>query len=422
MDNNDLCTAYWNALGAFDYPAASKISTRLSRLHQPFSAILVKLTNCESIYTQLSFLKPKWFMRKDAFLGSLYSYLADDIQREIPALESNTYTQLPDTNELLTALHALRELCRVRQTLISIYQGVAAQTTMAHETILDELDSLRNDTSFDYERMKLLGQARQAITDYAFQDACMSLFQCKQELGKWKSLCQSQDYIDKSIVPAQHAGPTSSWRAVLFGSTKQGDSWPHHVRWHTKYFENLTAKMTLYFTNILLPRERMLTEDDPEKSLWKGIKIDYHEQICTFRKRFGPHSIGLVYEVTPKVPFYPQGYVCSGTSYEAPQGIHSFPFIYCQPEKAPKEHLPNIISIIQGRRSKLNDPKAGPIHFFDASISSTYYLSRIDEHAVLVVIYLDRHNNIEPATATFMNNLSTSLRGTGVINDMVRME
>lgn len=64
---------------------------------------------------------------------------------------------------------------------------------------------------------------------------------------------------------------------------KQGDSWPHHVRWHTKYFENLTAKMTLYFTNILLPRERMLTEDDPEKSLWKGIKIDYYEQLSVWR-------------------------------------------------------------------------------------------------------------------------------------------
>ena len=37
-----------------------------AQIYQPFSGLLVKLTNCENLYTQLSFLKPKWYyMRKD---------------------------------------------------------------------------------------------------------------------------------------------------------------------------------------------------------------------------------------------------------------------------------------------------------------------------------------------------------------------
>jgi hypothetical protein len=36
--------------------------------------------------------------------------------------------------------------------------------------------------------------------------------------------------------------------------------------------------MTLFFNTILIEKERMVTEDDPQKSLWKGIRIDYYEQ------------------------------------------------------------------------------------------------------------------------------------------------
>ena len=62
-------------------------------------------------------------------------------------------------------------------------------------------------------------------------------------------------------------------------------------------------------------------------------------RICTFKKKFGAHSVSLVYEVTADTPFYPQGYVCPGTTYEAPQGIHSFPFIYCHPKVCKRDDI-----------------------------------------------------------------------------------
>lgn len=57
----------------------------------------------------------------------------------------------------------------------------------------------------------------------------------------------------------------------------------------------------------------------------------FPNRISTFRKRHGASNIGLVYEVKPDKPFFPEGFVCHGTPYEPPQGIHSFPFIFCQP-------------------------------------------------------------------------------------------
>lgn len=84
--------------------------------------------------------------------------------------------------------------------------------------------------------------------------------------------------------------------------------------------------------------------------------------------------------------------------------------------------MPNIISIIQGSKHKLNDPKTGPIHFFDSTIGSTYYLMRIDKHAVMVIIYLDKHAHREPTTMEFLTNIVTSLRGSTVIEELIRID
>ena len=50
--------------------------------------------------------------------------------------------------------------------------------------------------------LQTLLKARQAIADYAFQDACIALFTCKQDLHDWKTSCQEQDYeeVDNKVI------------------------------------------------------------------------------------------------------------------------------------------------------------------------------------------------------------------------------
>ncbi|CAO3600886.1 unnamed protein product [Absidia cylindrospora] len=447
--NDDVCTSTLQAIGAFDYSAANKLATKLLRVYQPFGNVMIKLINCENLYTQLSFMKPKWFMRKDSLLNSMYTYLADDAVKELHLLENNTaMTNYFERASMLSILIGLSDLCTIRQNLISVYQRIASQSPKTPSgDLLDDLQHMIQTIEHTglSQRLGFLGigvekeilvlmhllESRIAITDYAFQDACIKLFQYKQDLMDWKSKCQAQDYPEKSSVRHEEVKESYSWPFGLFANSisgsdsknqKRGDIWPPTIRWHCKYLSNLTAKMTLYFHTILLAKERMLVEDEPERSLWKYIEPDYYEMISTFRKRYGAHSIGLVYEVKSEKPFFPEGFVCSGTPYESPQGIHSFPFIFCQPPQPPVDHLPNIISIIQVSQAKLNDPKMGPTYFFDNMLGSTYYLMRVDEHAIFVIVFQDKHLQKEPTTINFMSNIVTLLRGSSVISELLRMD
>lgn len=78
--------------------------------------------------------------------------------------------------------------------------------------------------------------------------------------------------------------------------------------------------------------------------------------------------------------------------------------------------------MIQGSRTRLNDPRADPVYFSDAVVGSTYYLMRIDKHAVIIIIYLDKHTNREPATVEFLTKIVASLRGTTVIEELIRAD
>jgi hypothetical protein len=64
----------------------------------------------------------------------------------------------------------------------------------------------------------------------------------------------------------------------------------------------------------------------------------------------------------------------------------------------------------------------GPTHFFDSMLGSTYYLMRVDEHAIFVVVFQDKHRQKEPATINFMTNIVTLLRGSTVISELLRMD
>ncbi|KAI8576586.1 hypothetical protein K450DRAFT_256332 [Umbelopsis ramanniana AG] len=441
-----LCEQCVQALGAFDYVAANKLAARVLKISPTLGSILSKLTNCESIFTQLSFLKPKWFFRKDNFLTSMYINLGEEIPRHLPAMEATGLivgADSPEEHDMDLILAALKDVTKVRQGHIRIYRSMATYLLESSSTLtLDEVEALYNMTNEMGlpDRIGLLGvsiekemnvlyallKARDSIVYYAFQDTCISLYECRQDLNEWKKLVQEQEFPEKSSVNSQESRSSSTWRSLFFGMAdgskgySRGDILPHTIRWQMAYLENLTSKTTLYFNSILLAKERkIVSNDDPERSLWKGLRIDYHDQICSFRKRYSALSIAFIYEVSPDIPFHPHGYVCSDTSYESPQGVHSFPFIYYYPKPPSREHLPNIITMIQSCSPKLNDPKATPLHFFDTKLASTYYLMRVDPRVVMVIIYLDQHAHPEQAAIDFMENLVKSLRGAQVVSDLM---
>ncbi|KAG0910250.1 hypothetical protein G6F63_008491 [Rhizopus arrhizus] len=298
----DQCQNILKALGSFDYVAANKLVYRVSKIYQPIGTIFTRLCHCESTFTPLQFLRSRWFvMRKDTSLEIIYHNLALELPKEVAYIDSNIILSTETKEHMKSLLEALVHLCNTRKDMINIYQAILAQSIKGDfEDILADLEVLeRKIVNLHLEKhLSILGlgvekeikiltmliKARKAITNYAFQDACIALYSSKQDLLEWKQACKEQNYPESSQKQDETKdSSTSTWKFSLFGysdtkSSKQGDTWPNTIRWHTRVLENLTANMTLYFHQILLDKEKIIHEDEPERSLWKGIKIDYYDQ------------------------------------------------------------------------------------------------------------------------------------------------
>ena len=57
----------------------------------------------------------------------------------------------------------------------------------------------------------------------------------------------------------------------------------------------------------------------------------------------------------------------------------------------------------------------------DPTVGSTFYLMRIDRHVVFLIIFSEKTHS-EPATIEFMTHIVTSLRGSTVIEKMLRID
>lgn len=108
-------------------------------------------------------------------------------------------------------MDALTQLCHIRRDMINLYQAILAQSIKGEfDEILNDMELLQIKTlalnlpkdlsvlgigvEKEIKILTCLLRARTAITNYAFQDACIALFQLKGDLTEWKRVCQEQDY------------------------------------------------------------------------------------------------------------------------------------------------------------------------------------------------------------------------------------
>ncbi|CAG8496526.1 9574_t:CDS:2 [Ambispora gerdemannii] len=432
------CKECFQALGCFDYNAANKLVNKAIKLSSGAGSVFAALTKCESTYTSLEFLKSKLF-RKDDFLVIQYIETVKEIQNAVKTLKiSPNGTDPLDVEYFIDLCEGLQEFMVIRQAQIHIFRTIQnAFTDPKNDSIVKEIESLRERVN-TYQLKKKMGplgigvehelvmfhdllMAHNAIVNYNFKDATIFMYTARMELNTWRELCSNQSYSEKSTNKLEETSKGFAWHNFFSTNpekqSKGGkrDASPNYMQWLKKFHSNLTANMTLYFMNVLLDREQIMGGD--LRSLWKKIdKIDaedYHGLIRSFRKKSGAHSVALIYEVTDDIKFHQQGYVCAGVPYEKPTGKNSFPFIYCYPKDLPKEHWPNIISIMQSHDPTKSTPfyRNIPIHFYDKGFGSTYYMIRVDAHVGLVIIYMDKHATPDTAASEFIMSLANRLSG-----------
>ncbi|KAG0255010.1 hypothetical protein BG011_005389 [Mortierella polycephala] len=279
----------------------------------------------------------------------------------------------------------LKELCNLRMALIGIYRLMSLSTVgIDIPKILPETEKAQQmyDSGTLELRNTVLGEGIEyeirvlrhcllmdkAIAEYDIQKSATHLHLAKASLLEWQRISSEQEYSDKS----HHKHEETSWRYNLFsgGEDKTKASvkgkfnlLPSHLLWLHRWIASERSKMTIYFMNILLEKERTLGGD--ERSLWANMDPDMH-------------------------------------------GIY--------PPDPPRDHWPNIISIMQGSASILHQFRSQ--YFYDRKIGCTYYVARVDSHVSIVIIYLDRHPQPDTGAMDFLQLLAGKLRHTDVLSAM----
>ncbi|CAI2170740.1 11761_t:CDS:2, partial [Funneliformis geosporum] len=391
----------FQALGCFDFAAANKFVNRSPKPNFNVVPIITILIRCEQSYTSLEYLKSKLF-RKEDYLNTLYTEATNLVKNlsKLPSSASVNNGDQLDVEFLVDLCNTLQDFIKTRQSQIKIYRSILTHfSNINAEEIVGEIERVRNKTEEhrlsdklgplgvgvenELTILKYLFMARKAIVTFNFKDSAVFLYTAKSKLSSWKEVCSQQVYPEKSSNRNEES--TSAFLAFqsFFSSNsdkqlknfKRGNISPNNMQWLGKFLSNLTARMTLYFMNVLLEKETVLGGD--LKSLWKKIDVDHHDAIRNFRRRFGTSSsIALIYEVSNDVPFYPLGYVCDGVQYEKPTGLKSFP------------------------------------------LGSAYYFVRIDDFVSLVVIFSEKHSVADSSTSESIMALANSLSGVDILTSL----
>ncbi|KAF9354394.1 hypothetical protein BGX26_007788 [Mortierella sp. AD094] len=332
----------------------------------------------------------------------------------------------------------IRELCSIRMMLTAIYRLISLSTVEIDvDDIIPDIEQAQRRYESEAAEIQnsVLGAGieceirslkhglllHKAISEYDIQKSSTNLHLARVALSEWRRISSEQDYADKSY----HRPEETTWRYNIFssGEDKAKSSsaakgkfnlQPNHLLWLNRWIASEKSKMTIYFMDILLEKEQAMGGD--ERSLWANTEPDLHGMIRTFRKKAGAHSISFVYAISQDIRFSRLGFVSANAPYEAPTGLNSFPCIYSYPPDPPKDHWPNIISIMQGSVNILRQFRSQ--YFYDRKIGCTYYVARLDQHVSIVIIYLDKHPQPDTGAMDFLQLLSSKLRHTETLASM----
>ncbi|KAL1917809.1 uncharacterized protein VTP21DRAFT_3643 [Calcarisporiella thermophila] len=435
----ELLRDYFHALGCLDYELAARVGEQIAKTHSFAGSLLIKLRANESLYTSLAFLKTSQRKNQDP-LDTIYSDFRLNTARELRHLQERpeNYSQL-----LAVLYKELEEFAQIRQTQMDIYRSlsilrpedssapireVISQAQMQLSSIQGyTLGTLLTTMEYELKTLQYLLTARDAIADYSLKDATSNLYLCKMEILKLSALISRRENLEKL---KDDGASERSWSerslgglgifasAERFSKRHKTSTTPFILAWFPRYLAHLNSKLTLYFMGTLLETEMILGGD--LRTLWRKVDARKGEEslytmIRDFRKRSGAHNVCLLYKVTDDVRFYPRGYGMPGEPYVRPTGLDSFPCIFCYPENPPKEHWPNVISLIQDGSCELADfARTGPLYFYDGHIGATYFIAQMDTHALLVVIYVDKHSKNDPTAKEFFDKVGGRIRGVDV--------
>ncbi|KAL4176113.1 hypothetical protein KRP22_001067 [Phytophthora ramorum] len=98
-------------------------------------------------------------------------------------------------------------------------------------------------------------------------------------------------------------------------------------------------------------------------------------------------------------------------------GLRSWPAVFCYPEDSspPRDHWPNIISLIMDNRSSLDSVRPVFVHA-ERRLRATYHISRVDEAMYLVLLAEGVKKPNEKVAQDFMQTVTENLQHSGAFS------
>eukprot|EP00026_Physarum_polycephalum_P004164 Phypoly_transcript_04181.p1 GENE.Phypoly_transcript_04181~~Phypoly_transcript_04181.p1 ORF type:complete len:302 (+),score=54.20 Phypoly_transcript_04181:997-1902(+) len=253
-------------------------------------------------------------------------------------------TSLLDYNHMLEILEALPGNFRDKVTHPILYK-------------------IKNNLISEINVLKRLLMAQVAISTSEYKDSILLLAQCRMEFDVWRA--EITKFQMELKIPQIRQYPTALHQ------------------WLSMFQSSLSGKLTLYFYPIFRKTEAEIPGSTP--LVTKDLKLDpdYFYVIESFVQRTNVYNISLIHECKGK-PYHKDGYTCDKSD-EIPTGLNSWPAIYSYPKEPPREHWPNIVSILLDNEKALSQYKEPYLHFYDQKINFTYFLSRVEPQVFIVL-------------------------------------
>eukprot|EP01135_Chromosphaera_perkinsii_P001612 Nk52_evm82s207 gene=Nk52_evmTU82s207 len=375
-------------------------------MNLPFNAVdeqsfkvLQHLTDSETSYTNLSFIKQKWFRRD---IDTMYTTCQLELRRAWDSLKETSEGSLEVSRSFYSDIFTVLQRCiDSRSKLSKAYNYVA-------NNVDKPLDSLA--LAFCLQELVIaLKRLEEAPTLVGCKlDRYLTVVKC--ELNAFIKLFEAQNAIEKLdfIVGITNMNTTKlnleDWKGLCSEHYVQETPMPLTFSWLVEFYESTLAKFSLYFHCVL---NHFKSEDEMtgliSKLQKRTVDYRYYQKIKNFHKKTDAMNITLFFDTNDDgiEKVYLGGYAKEWKAeVKRPTGISSYPQVVSYPDKM--ESPWNVISIITSRRSGENLSMEYLYDKTDRTSPVTYFLHTLHKNLILVITYGFKKAEDDSAVTEFM--------------------
>ncbi|KIH51645.1 hypothetical protein ANCDUO_18267 [Ancylostoma duodenale] len=389
---------------------------------------LAMIANCDKNYYLLSFLQPKAFFRKENALKNQYYQISEKLLRASPSTPLSEASSSSSTSTAEQILTQCREYVLARVEMISIYTTIAS---LANDRVIlwdslhargvrvsemlkscqhPSLFSMAHLLSGEIDVLLLLVSAQIHISNCKMFESLLQLKEIRERFDFWIRDSHCLNPVNKSV----------------FYFFRSNEKIPRNrlINWLIQFYNLLMAKFSLYFTNVLA---NFCSVDDMKTVHTIDNGYNFISNANQLLKKTDAVCLAIVMDREKcSENFYGFGYhrlkdrFTPGPPTEPRKGVAALcPAVFRLPSPAEghksaqshndvfEKYQEHIYGFIE---SNLRHPSRSK-YFYDAEKDHCMFGDIVEAKLYIVVVYNGRVCEKDAVVLTFIQHMTTSLRG-----------